>query len=362
MTKKPNILICPLDWGIGHATRSVPIIRELIEHDANVIIGADKQPLAFLLDEFPGLDYVKVPGFDISYPKKGNMALKMALSSPQIFAGIRKEHRELQSIISACKIDGVISDNRYGLWSKKVPSVFVTHQLFIQTPLLIRDFILRLNLNYINKFDECWIPDFAGENNLSGDLSHKKDLPGSFHFIGPLSRFNTNDINVKEIENERYDILVLLSGPEPQRTILEQKIIEQLKSTDYNCIILKGKPNESENNQLSHSIKVRSHLNTNELIKLIRNSKLIISRPGYSTLMDLAILGKPAILIPTPGQTEQEYLADYYHLRKVYFSMAQRDFDLALAIEKNQEFTGQKLKFEELMLKKRIKSFIAKVS
>ena len=242
MKHKPNILVCPLDWGIGHATRCVPIINELNAQNSNVILGASGRSLSFLKKEYPNLQIIDFPGYKFSYPDKGNMALKMALQAPAILKGIKEEHKVLKKIIQDFAIDAVISDNRYGLYSNSIPSVFMTHQVFIQTPSqlnFLNPILLIKNQGFIHKFDECWIPDFQGDQNLSGDLSHKKSLPDNYHFIGPLSRFSLNR-ETKPTEY-KYKILVMLSGPEPQRTVLENLLVDQLSSLKIKCAVVLGK-------------------------------------------------------------------------------------------------------------------------
>ncbi|RLD60906.1 MAG: glycosyltransferase [Bacteroidetes bacterium] len=360
MKKNHNILVCPLDWGIGHATRCVPIIDELLKQGANVILGADKRPLAFLKTEYPQLKTIVFPGYKFSYPKNGDMVVKMGLQVPKIMAGIRKEHKLLDKIITDHKIDAVISDNRFGLWSKKVPSVFMTHQLKVKMPSENRfgeNMLFKLNKWFIQKYDECWVPDFEEGDNLSGDLSHFENEIGSLFFIGPLSRFSKlkNENIAKDFQN---DILVVLSGPEPQRTILENKLLEELPKLHLKCVVVGGKTELLEQKQISKNIKFYSHLNSKDLFQLFNNSEYIISRPGYSSIMDLTALGKKAIFIPTPGQTEQEYLAHKFHNMKVHYGMGQVKIDLALAIKEINGFKAVEHKVEPLLLGKRIQSLI----
>lgn len=341
MSTKKNILIAPLDWGLGHAARCVPIINELLQQHCNVIIGADKGPLAFLQAEFSDLTTIKIPGYDIRYPKGGGMILKMMLASPKIIKGIKKEHQLLDQIIDDYKIDLVISDNRYGLWSKKVPCVFISHQLFIKAP-LGEKLIKKINQQYISNYDECWIPDNETAPFLSGDLAHKISLESNYKFIGPLSRFEKREANNKQHE---FDLMVIISGPEPQRTIFEELIFKQLKSTNYKALIVRGLPeNKEEIKNKNANIKIVNHLKRNDFLAYLQKSKLVISRSGYSTIMDLATLGKQAVFVPTPGQTEQEYLAEYHFKKGHYLFMNQKDFELDKAVNKSNNFTGIQLK------------------
>ena len=188
MQKQKRILICPLDWGLGHATRCIPIIRLLLAKNAEIIVAADAGPLALLKQEFPQLTFIQLKGYNIQYPKSGSMKVKMLLSIPKIVNGIKEEHEALDKIIDKHKIDIVISDNRYGCWSKKIKSIFITHQLMIKAP-FGENVLHKKVLKYIDNYDECWVPDVADSVNLSGDLTHKYTIPKNTFFVGALSRF-----------------------------------------------------------------------------------------------------------------------------------------------------------------------------
>ncbi|HET6244767.1 MAG: glycosyl transferase family 28 [Bacteroidetes bacterium] len=302
-----RILICPLDWGLGHATRCVPIIRELLNQGAEVIIASERRPLHFLKQEFPQLQFISFEGYNIRYPSKTGMILKMAIKTPQILWRIYKEHQELKKIIASHAISAVISDNRFGLWSKKIPCVFITHQIKIKSP-VFEKLLYKINCFFIRKYSECWIPDLPGSENLSGDLSHNAILPSNAFFIGPLSRFSPGKENTYE---KKYDLMVIISGPEPQRTNFENIVLGQLKDKAIKAAVVRGVTESKEIYQLTDNITVYAHLNTEALKEIILASQLVLCRPGYSTIMDLAVLNKKAAFIPTPGQTEQEYLAKH---------------------------------------------------
>ncbi|MBI2269508.1 MAG: glycosyltransferase [Bacteroidetes bacterium] len=335
MYSKKRILIAPLDWGLGHATRCIPIIRQLLLNNAEVILAADKRPLALLRDEFPQLEFVVLPGYNIYYPRKGNLTVSMLWQASKIFTAIYREHKQLKTIIKEKNIDAVISDNRYGLWSKTVPCIFITHQLNIRTPFAGK-ILHKFNSRFIRKYNECWIPDLEGTPNLSGDLSHKQKLPANTYFIGPLSRFT----NVIPVTKKKYDVLAILSGPEPQRSVFENIILNELQAIKLKCLIVQGIPEIKEIKKINDNIEIISHLNSEELNRTICESELIISRPGYSTIMDLAVLGKKAIFIPTPGQTEQEYLAEKFKSERIANSMSQQKFNLKESINKTVNYTG----------------------
>lgn len=345
--RKKRVLVCPLDWGLGHATRCIPIIEELAGQGAEVIIAADNGPYSLLKKEFPALEFIRFPGYTISYPRRGKVWLKMILSLPRILKEIIREHRELNEIIEKHNIDAVISDNRYGLWNNKVPCVFITHQVFLKSPLFEK--AIRQVIHYfIERFTFCWIPDAGGEENLSGELSHGKNLPPNASYTGPLSRFSASPGDAAE---KRYDIMAIASGPEPQRQIFEEIILAQLKGTQLNALVVAGKPAEKINTSIEN-IKVIAHLERKGMQEAIISSEIIVCRGGYSTIMDLAALGKKAIFIPTPGQTEQEYLAKHFAGKGMAVAGEQGSFDLLRALKKAENIQPLSRKQENLLREK----------
>jgi len=311
--------------------------------------------LAFLQKEFPQLTFIPFEDYKIRYQKKGSLTFKMLLSIPLIIKGIYKEHRRLQQIIDDFKIDAVISDNRYGLFTRKIPCVFMTHQLFIKIPAYLRftsPLARCVTRFFINRYDECWIPDFEGAENLSGELSHGRTTGKNTFYIGSLSRFGSGE-NGLDAEYS-YDLLVMLSGPEPQRRILEEKVFDQLKTSDLKTIVVQGITDKEIVFDLNPKVKVYSHLETRLLQKFMTESKIILCRSGYSTIMDLAALGKKAIFIPTPGQTEQEYLAKYHLENQHFYSIAQKNLSIPKAIAQAAGFQGIELKPDFDLLKHRL--------
>lgn len=340
MTKQKTILVCPLDWGLGHATRCIPIIQQFLNQNCNVIIGSSGSQKVLLQQEFPNLTFIDLKGYEVEYPKSGSMALKMFLQLPKINTAIKEEHRWLAKIIDEHQIDLVVSDNRYGLWNKKVKSVLITHQVFVKAP--IGEWVIeKLLKRHFDNFDEIWIPDVDGKNNLSGDLSHKKSLPDKFKFIGVLSRFAER----KVIEtNAEFDFIAIVSGPEPQRTIFENIILKQVQHTNLKGILVRGLPESNEKLKIENEkLNIFNHLETSEILNYIQKSNVLISRSGYSTIMDLAALGKKAILVPTPRQTEQEYLANYHSQKGQFFTQKQDVFDLVKALKELENYKGIKL-------------------
>jgi len=356
LTEPKNILICPLDWGLGHACRCVPVIRAFAAAGANVIIAADHRPLAFLKKEFPGFQFVKFPAYQVTYQRKGSFALKFIRSIPQIIKSIYREHKLLDHLIEDYHIDLVFSDNRFGLWNKKVKSIFMTHQVMIKSPVkssLFDKILFGFNKAFIRNYDECWIPDFEGAINLSGDLAHQYKLPIDTYFIGPLSRFENTE---QPSEGKKIELLVLLSGPEPQRTIFEEIIVRQLENTNLQTIIVQGIPEKEKVKKVNERLTIYSHLETAALQKFIRQSDMVLCRSGYSTIMDIVVFGKKAILVPTPGQTEQEYLARYYQEKNYFYTVSQKLFQLDEALLHSKTYTGVQMKLDGELLEARVEA------
>lgn len=331
MKSKKRILLAPLDWGIGHATRCIPIIKALIANNFTVVIAADGRPLHLLSKEFPKLEIIRLPGYNIKYSSYLSMSINMLLQVPKIIWNIKKENATLNDIIKDYKIDGVISDNRFGLHTTKIPCVFITHQLEIQSPYFTEK-IQRFNYRYINRFNVCWVIDNK-ENNLSGKLSRPNILPNNTIYIGTQSRFEYEKMAKK------YDFLAIVSGPETQRKILERGLTKALQGRKERSLIVLGKPELNNTSQIGN-LTIKSHLGTEELNKVILQSKLIICRPGYSTIMDLEKLRSKAFFIPTPGQTEQEYLAKQFHKKRVYYSQKQEEFNFNKGVSESEDYTG----------------------
>lgn len=357
MEPSKNILVCPLDWGLGHATRMVPVIEMLGKKGANVIIAADNRPLEFLVRRFPQNTIIQLQGYSPNYPSNNNMALAMLKSLPAMVLKARQANRILHRIIKEHNIDAVISDNRYELSTSKVPTVFITHQLNIQTrgwQTICKPIINKIIHHYVNKFDEVWIPDLKGEFGLSGDLSKSNKLATKIFNVGLLSRFSKSEIH---LNSKRVDLLIILSGPEPQRTILEKLLLSQALKIELETVILLGKPEEQVSNEIKN-VKLISHLPDSDFASLIQSAKIVISRPGYSTLMDLAVIGKKAIFIPTPGQTEQEYLANKLLDEGIAFSQSQSDFNLSTALKNEKLYKGLFFENEPELLEVRINNLL----
>ena len=345
-----KVLVAPLDWGLGHATRCIPIIKELINQGCTVIVAAGGAQKALLQEEFPELSFVESPGFRLKYGKnRAFTLLKIIFALPKILIGIKRENEWLHRFAGREGLDMVISDNRPGLYGAGCFSVFITHQLAIRSSLgAVADwFVGRLNYSYIRRFSVCWVPDVEGVGNLAGRLSHPLRMPViPVRYIGWLSRLEA--VEAPEVEAaaaEVFDLLILLSGPEPQRTILEAMLVGQLKADMGRIVLVRGLPKGGSALIASEGVVVFDHLPARELGRVICQSRVVVARSGYSTVMDLVRLRRRAVYIPTPGQPEQEYLGRYLEEKGWGICRRQRGFVLTEAMEavragKSGEVTG----------------------
>ncbi|MBK9290709.1 MAG: glycosyltransferase [Bacteroidetes bacterium] len=310
---KKRILVCPLDWGIGHASRCVPIVRRLIASGHEPVIAASGNGKALLQSHFPEVEVIDFPSVQIKYSRGKHLGWKLLWQMPGFIFGIIREHQKLQQIIHDRGIDALISDNRFGCWSKKIPCVYITHQVNLIAPLfprLLSPILSRMHHWIIRRYTACWIPDLKGEPNLAGKLSHPPPEKPESSYVGLLSRFNHA---VKQDTSHRPYVLAILSGPEPQRSLLEEKLILEL--TEYELVIVRGLPGQHTPPPPNARTTWYNHVDDQTFVSLVAGAAHIICRSGYSTIMDLGALGRTAHLIPTPGQTEQKYLA--LHLGKM---------------------------------------------
>ena len=336
---KPRILVAPLDWGLGHATRCIPIINALLTNNCEVWLAGEGQTLTLLQQEFPQLTCIPLKGYNIHYGKtKWEVYGKLLLQIPKILEAIHLENEWLEEAIDTHHFDAVISDNRYGLYTDRIPSVFITHQLLIKTSLgdTADRFLQKFNYHFVDDYSTCWVPDVADAAiNLAGELSHPAVMPKvPVRYIGPLSRFQYKG----EAGAEKH-LLLLLSGPEPQRTLLEERLLAQVAQYSGPVLLVRGLPGETTINlQAPAHVTVVNHLDAAALELAIREASFVVARCGYSTVMDLMALQKKSILIPTPGQTEQEYLATHLIAQGAALCMEQEHFDLMTALALAQEF------------------------
>lgn len=335
MLNNKKILIAPLDWGLGHATRCFVIIQYLQFLGCNITIAASGKTKNLLQKELKNVEFLDLPGYDITYSKnKRTLALKILIQIPKVFKIISFENKWIEETIKKHKFDIVVSDNRYGLYSKSIVSVFITHQLQVQANFpLLEKLLQRLNYRFINRFTECWVPDFKEKLNIAGRLSHPEKLPAiPVKYIGPISRLKKTSAG-----SINYKWMAIISGPEPQRSIFEHKIFELAMKTEEKFIIVRGLPGENEQKSLSSHCTVCNHLSTEDMQAAMQASEFIISRCGYTTVMEILSLQKKSVLIPTPGQTEQEYLAAHLVKQNWCYTFKQGD-DFASHLQKANSF------------------------
>ena len=355
---KKTILTAPLDWGLGHATRCIPIIRELNQLGHKVIIAADGPGKSLLQQEFPDNLFITLAGYRITYSKSRSLLVPhLLLQSPGVIFSVIKEHFWLKKMVKEYQVDIVISDNRFGLFHHTAPSVYITHQLFIKTGNRFSDKIAeRIHRWFIKKYTECWVPDFEKINSIAGILSHPKKIASSTKYIGCLSRFEKQENLEKE-----FQLLVLISGPEPQRTIFENKLLEQIKSFEGTVLFVRGLPEQQNKPSVAVTpgkIVLKSHLSSGALCKAIQQSEMVICRSGYTSIMDLIKLKQKAILVPTPGQSEQEYLAEYLYKQNVFYSVPQHKFQLKESLNNAMKFECKIPEIDMNLYKRIISDFI----
>jgi uncharacterized protein (TIGR00661 family) len=355
---KKTVLIAPLNWGLGHATRCIPIINALLQEKFEVIIASDGTALDLLKKEFPQLISIRLPAYNVTY-RTSNMLWNIGTQVFKIAFAMVREWFVLRRLIKKYGIDAVISDNRYGCWSMQVPTVFMTHQINIKIPnRFLQYFVNLFNHFSFRLFNQLWIPDIENEPNLAGELAHNHSLAKA-KYIGILSRMKPLKVG------KRYDIGIVLSGPEPQRTYLETLLLEQINNYHNHInsatkfLFVKGKT-DLEEFISTENLEIHGYLTSKILNQKMSACDLLIVRSGYSTLMDLAILNKKAVLIPTPGQTEQEYLAEHFQTQGIFDFQNQGNFSLEKAIATANNFTGFQVNMKnDALLKKAILDLIS---
>ncbi len=315
-----KIIVAPLNWGLGHASRCVPIIHFLLENNFVPILASDGKALAFLQKEFPDLESLELPSYNISYTK--NLKLGLLIQFPKIIKAIQKETIVIGDFIAKNNdVVGIISDNRFGVRNAKIPSVYITHQLNVLSG-FFTFFSTKIHQKIIQKFNECWVPD-SKENSLSGKLSKSTNKKLNLKYIGALSRFEKVNIPIKN------SILIVLSGIESQRKRLEENLLQVFKNYPKKVVLVQGKIEENQTKKTIGNLTVYNYLLSKELETEINQSAMVICRSGYSSIMDLAVLEKKAFFIPTKSQTEQEYLAKHLEVIKCASFSKEEDFKLS---------------------------------
>lgn len=324
-----KIIIAPLNWGLGHATRCVPIIRALLSNDVIPVIASDGIALKFLQKEFPALETLQLPAYDISYGK--NLKISLLTQAPKIWKAVQKEQQIIEDFVVKNKdVIGIISDNRFGVRSSKVHSVYITHQINVLSG--FATFLTsEIHQQIIEKFDECWVPD-TEKSTFSGKLSIIKNRKINTKFIGVLSRFQYQK------EEKDIAILAIISGVEPNRTSLETRLKKELQKTTKKVVIVCGKVEEEQKITTDNNLTIYNFAISSELENLINRAKIVVCRSGYSSIMDVAVLQKKVFFIPTKQQTEQEYLANYLSAKNIAPYASEEKF----TIENLEELKGFK--------------------
>lgn len=333
-----TVLIAPLDWGLGHATRCIPVITAFQQLNWNVIIATDGACKSLLQKEFSSVKFVVLNGYNIHYAKKAKwFSLKIFFQIPKIFSSISYEKKWLNNFLEENKIDLIVSDNRYGFYSNSVPSIFITHQLLIKTPLKIAEKVLqKVNYHFIDRFKECWVADTENDGGIADELSHPKIFPKiPIRYLGILSRFEKQEVEKK------YDYCIILSGPEEQRSVFEKLVMEGIFQLKEKIILVRGRPNDDAEYQLTENVTIYDHLSGARLQQAIQQSEIIISRSGYTTVMELLSLRAKSILIATPHQTEQEYLSRILLQKQWCYAVTQKSFSLQNVVSAAKYFKYQ---------------------
>jgi len=350
-----HVFVAVLNWGLGHATRSIPVIKQLLQREAEVTIGSDGAALHLLKQEFPDLRFVELPAHEVIYPAHGSLMLNMIVQLPQLQKTIRQEYQQVQELVSKLHITHIISDNRYGCYCEVIPSVIITHQLRLLFSGIWNVTAAMLNStlrNALKKFTTIWVPDDS-EAGITNAFT--KDIKLPHRFVGMLSRFSKS--NTKTSGDNL--ILGLISGPENQRTLFEQNLLVQLMRLNQPAVVVRGLT-QSADERVQNGVTLINHLPASELEALIIDASVIIARSGYSTIMDLSCMGKRnVILIPTSGQTEQEYLGRYLKEKKIAVVQNQDQMDIEKALESLPACSGFKSNKNENLLKDALKEFLS---
>ncbi len=358
-----RIIYGVLDWGLGHASRSVPVIRELIAQDCELLIASSGLAMSYLRKEFEGVEFIDLPELEITYskserPSNWNFILKGVLNYTKLKKHFLTCEKFLSSAIGEKQINLLISDGHFGVYSSDVKSVLISHQLNLKAALFGKQ-INQVNREYLRRYDQIWVPDFDNELSLAGELSKNENFE-NVHYLGALSSYQLSP----KKESPKKRLLFLLSGPEPQRQMLQDKICEQLiqmqdELSKYHVDLVSGNSAASkpEISWLNH----HPMLNSPELNELLCQADLIICRSGYSSIMDLVKLGKQAVLIPTPGQGEQEYLADFHEKKGRFRVSTQRNLHLRQILDENDDLTQETKAIDSSILHGKITSIISEL-
>ncbi len=326
-----KILVAPLNWGLGHASRCVPLVQHLLDEGHEVILGGDGESLTLLRKHFPKLRYTYLAPLNLRYSKGQRQVWAMIKAMPRLLKWSIQDHLMLKTLLREEHIDQVISDNRFGLYNKQTECIYVTHQLHIMLPSgwkWAEGIASRMHARVYARYNKVWVPDYEDpQQSLAGELSHPQNVQCTMYnvqYIGPLSRFSlTAQRSYSETVLQRsgltaqrsYTIVAVLSGLEPHRTLLENEIIARYQDSAEQVLIVQGLMHRPNTRIKRGNLTIVPYMGDKELVSALLGANHIIARSGYSTIMDLETLGRmdKAELIPTPGQPEQEYLATLHN-------------------------------------------------
>ncbi|MBR2197640.1 MAG: glycosyl transferase family 28 [Fibrobacter sp.] len=310
-----KVLVAPLDWGLGHATRCVPVIKEFLRQGAQVELAVTDSYAPLYREIFPELKKHTAPSYGIVYPKHGfNMGLWLLKNSAHLNKVIEYEHHYAEEMVRRHDFDILFSDNRFGFYSDKAFSIYMTHQCRIAFPTIFSKFEgigIHWHKKKMGHFDQVWIPDLREAPGYAGAMSHVKNFAVPVRYAGPLSRFAELE-NLSEIVTagpKDLGVVAVISGVEPARSTFERKLRELLTQVPGNHVMILGKPGAERKSWTEGNVQFFSHLETTEFARAVSRARWIVSRGGYSTVMDMATLGASCIFVPTPGQYEQVVLS-----------------------------------------------------
>ena len=292
--KKKRVLFSALNWGMGHVSRSIGLVSQLIENDNTLFIACDENQKQIFQCYFPNVEYIQHEGYPFQFRGKGDFSGDFMRNWSKLSSRLKKEPIEVELLVDKHEIDTVISDHRYGFRSDKVSSVFITHQLNLPVKWYQKS-IQAIHVRLLRKYHHIWVMDFA-DSRLAGELSrNKKSLP--VEYIGPYSRFMNYDLPV--VKNNTT--VVIASGPLIYAQLFLGNQLNKSSPND-NVVVVAPKKVVSPNEIL------RISNNWLEQDQVILNAQKIISNTGYTTIMDLFFLKAECELYSTKGQSEQEYL------------------------------------------------------
>lgn len=336
-----HVLISPLNWGLGHASRDVPVIRELLRNHHEVTIAAGGNALQLLQREFPSCRCIDFPDYPLANNKGRFFFPRFTAHVPALIKALSEERKNLSRILAENDYDLIISDSRPGVYSGCVPSVQISHQVHQSFPFIV--WPIELIALYVNgrgfkKFNSVIIPDNPpGPNSLAGKLSRTTGTGTK-----KISYYSGILASIPKVSSQKKtDFLFLISGMEPQRTALEKILLPQVKDLPGKKVVLLGKPSDTRVTEADDDTMVYSYVTYQEKAELMSGSKFIVCRSGYTTMMDLAEIGlKSGLFIPTPGQWEQEYLSSYYRRMGWFTSREQGGLHLVKEIEAAEGYSG----------------------